>query len=120
MAKDQKALELTGHHDRPCLDILLDGGPLCIATVWNWDENRARHDLFHVYHKKVGIQIGPYYTSITLAAEGMKKAIKLGKHIWENDAHWLSQQKWLHKWIDEQLGKPDDLIGGSWAPDTEA
>jgi hypothetical protein len=120
MIKDQKALELTGSHERPRLDILLDGGPLCIAPAWDWNESYVRRDLFRIYHKRIGIPIGPCYTTITLADQGMKKAIKLGKHHWENDAHWLAEAKWLHKWIDEQLGKPGDLVGGSWAPDPEA
>lgn len=109
-------LELRGGHDRPCLDILVDGGPLCIASSWDWTDSRIRRDLYNIYHKRIGIPVGPFYAAITLADNAMKKALKLGKHIWENDVHWLSQQKWLHKWIDEQLGKPEDLVGGIWAP----
>ena len=112
-------IELRGTHDRPALEILLDGGPLCVANAWDWNENRIRRDLFRVYHKKIGIAIGPFYAAITLAEAGMKKAVKLGKHHWEEDVHWFVQQKWLHKWIDEQLGKPEDLVGGTWAPAPE-
>lgn len=119
MGKAPLYLELRGGHDRPCLDILVDGGPLCIASSWDWVDSRIRRDLYNIYHKQIGIPIGPFYAAITLADNAMKKAIKLGKHLWENDAHWLAQQKWLHKWIDEQLGKPEDLVGGVWAPAPE-
>ena len=112
-------IELTGMHDRPALEILLDGGPLCVANAWDWNESRIRRDLFRIYHKKIGISLGPFYAAITLAEAGMKKAVKLGKHLWENDVHWLAREKWLHKWIDEQLGKAEDLVGGHWAPAPE-
>jgi len=111
-----KTVELRGGHNRPCLDILVDGGPLCIAVAYDWEAGRERRDLYHIYHKRIGISIGPFYAAITLADNAMKKAIKLGKHLWENDHEWLVTQKWLHKWIDEQLGKPGDLVGGIWAP----
>lgn len=115
-----KLLALHGTHDRPCLDILVDGGPLCIAVAYDWEDSRERRDLYNIYHKRIGIAIGPFYAAITLADTAMKKAIKLGKHLWENDRNWMAQQKWLHKWVDEQLGKPGDLVGGFWAsPDPE-
>jgi len=110
----------SGGHDRPALEILVDGGPLCIAVAYDWEEGRERRDLYRIYHKKIGIPIGPFYAAITLADNAMKKAIKLGKHLWENDLEWMAQSKWLHKWVDEQLGKPGDLVGGFWAsPDPE-
>ena len=112
-------IELSGTHERPLIEILFDGGPLVVARAWDWSENKERRDLFRIYQKKVGFSIGPCYTSIPLAEAGMKKAVKLGRHLWEGDVHWFSQQKWLHKWIDEQLGKPGDLVGGEWAPDPE-
>lgn len=111
-------VELTGQHDRPALEILFDGGSLCVARAWDWTENRERHDLFRIYHKKLGMAMGPFYVSIPLAVMGLKKAIKLGKHIWE-DSKTLPDQKWLHKWIDAELGRPGDLVGGTWAPDPE-
>jgi hypothetical protein len=112
-------VDLRGIHERTAIEILVDGGPLCVANAWDWTENRIRRDLFRIYHKKLGFSLGPFYVSIPLAEAGMKKAIKLGKHLWEEDAHWFSEQKWLHKWVDEQLGKPEDLVGGHWAPDPE-
>lgn len=112
-------LDLAGANDRPRLDILLDGGPLCIAPAWDWEENRIRRDLFRIYHKRIGMAIGPFYATIPLADQGMKKAVKLGKHFWETDYRWLADAKWLHKWVDDQLGKPGDLVGGTWAPDPE-
>ena len=108
-------IELRGGHDRPKLDILVDGGPLCVASAWVWEDGRIRRDLYCIYHKRIGAHIGPFYAAITLASDAMKKALKLGKHLWENDHEWLATQKWLHKWIDEQLGKPGDLVGGAWA-----
>lgn len=112
------SLELAGGHDRPQVEILMDGGPLCVGRAWDWNESRERHDLFRIYHKKLGMALGPFYVTIPLAVGGMKKAIKLGRHIWE-DAHQLAEQKWLHRWIDEQLGKAGDLVGGTWVKDDE-
>lgn len=114
----EKTLEISGGHDRPKLEVLVDGGPLCVAHAYDWTDSRERRDLFRIYHKKLGMSMGPFYASLTLAAAGMKKAIKLGKHIWE-DAHHLVEEKWIHKWIDEQLGKAGDLVGGHWAPEPE-
>ncbi len=112
---EKKLTIRSGGHDRPALEILVDGGPLCIAVAYDWEEMRERRDLYRIYHKKIGIPIGPFYAAITLADNAMKKAVKLGKHLWENDLEWMAQSKWLHKWIDEQLGKPGDLVGGFWA-----
>ena len=117
--ENEKTIELGGAHDRPQIEILFDGGPLCVARAWDWTENRERRDLFRIYHKKTGFAIGPFYVSIPLAEGGMKKAIKLGKHIWENGGPWLADQKWLHKWVDVELGKAEDLVGGTWVKDSE-
>lgn len=34
--------------------------------------------------------------------------------FWEQSLEWYSRQEAMRKWIDENVGKPEDLIGGEW------
>jgi len=97
------------------MPILVDGGPLCVAGLWNWRDCVTVAGLYFIYHKVSGFPFGPYYASIPLAEKAMKKALKdIPKDIWSHDAQWYGDQPWLGKYIEEHLGKPMDLVGGEW------
>lgn len=99
------------------LEVLLDGGPLCIAGVWRWGEGTRVTGLYRIYHRRSGFTLGPFYASISLAEKGMKKALSLGRGFWEQPLGWYPRQAWFGEWIDKNLGKYDDLVGGIWASD---
>lgn len=102
------------------LPILMDGGPLCVAGVWNWYKACTVAGLWLVYHKQSGIHIGPYHTSIPLAEKTMKKALTgLPTHVWNHDLEWYRNELWLAKWMEGNLGKHTDLIGGEWEKESK-
>jgi hypothetical protein len=95
-------------------DILLDGGPLAVCGVW--DRNGVRQaGLYRIYHKATGSAVGPYYAELGLAEKGMKRALTLPIMVWDQPLDWYPRQAWFGKWLDENLGKGDDLVGGYWA-----
>lgn len=97
------------------LPILVDGGPLCIAGVWNWTTKSAFPGLYIIYHKMSSSYFGPFYASIILAEKGMKHALReVPKDVWSHEPEWYNGQNWIAKWIDENLGKAMDLVGGEW------
>jgi len=96
------------------LPILADGGPLCVAPVYNWVEDRRYEGLYFIYHKRCAMRIGPWYPHIPFAVDGMKKALGLGRHLWTYDSSWYDANLWLMKWVWDNLGHPHDLFGGQW------
>lgn len=97
------------------LPILVDGGPICVAGVWDWNENYQVMGLWRIYHKRAGACFGPFYASIPLAEKGMRKALKeIPKDVWEHDLEWYQPQGWILKWIEANLGKTMDLVGAEW------
>jgi hypothetical protein len=103
------------------LDILVDGGPLCVAPVWNFEAREKVTGLFFVYFKKHGIPIGPYYAGIGLASHGMRKLLREFPPggFWEQELEWYPRQAGFRAWVDQNLGKSGDLVGGVWAPEEE-
>lgn len=99
------------------MEILLDGGPLCIANIWDFERKRMVLNLFWIYFKTHGIHFGPFYASLSLAERDMKKALKIQSGMWDQGLEWLARQAWLQEWIDKNMGNPDYLIGGVWAKD---
>lgn len=98
------------------LDILVDSGPLCVAPVWNWVGKEKAHGLYFVYFKRHGLHFGPFYGEIVLAARDMKKVLKAfpQKYFWNQSLEWYQRQMPFHEWIEKNMGKPEDLIGGVW------
>lgn len=102
------------------MPILVDGGPLCVAGIWNWLEKCTVQGLYFIYHKTSGFPFGPYFASIPLAEKSMKKALQdIPKDIWNHPAEWYGAQQWLGKYIEEHLGKPMDLVGGEWEKESK-
>lgn len=99
------------------LEVLADGGPLCVAGIWDWEARRLIQGLYWIYFKRAGVHFGPFYASLTLAESAMKKALKIQAGLWDQDREWYRHQAWLQEWIDKNLGKSDWLIGGAWAKD---
>lgn len=100
------------------LDVLVDGGPLCVAGVWDWHRKRLATGLYRIYFRRFGIHFGPYYANLTSAERDMKKALKIQPGFWDTqEIGWYERQKWLHQWIEKNLGKSDWLIGGVWMKD---
>lgn len=102
------------------MPVLVDGGPLCIASPWRWTDNSTVGGLYFIYHKVSGFHFGPYYASIVLAEKAMRKALKdIPKEIWSHEAQWYGKEQWLGKYIEEYLGMPMDLVGGEWERDSD-
>lgn len=103
------------------LEILVDGGALCVAAVWNWSEDRRASGLYFVYFKRFGLRFGPYYADIGLAAKDMKKVLKAFPNgFWDQDLEWYRRQESFHRWIERNMGKAEDLIGGQWIREEKA
>lgn len=97
------------------MDILMDGDPLAVAHAVEWETLKPRTDLYRIYVKRIGVSFGPFYTSPGLAFKGLRHVLKgFPKAIWTEKAEWYANQKWLLDWIEKNLGKTNDLIGGEW------
>lgn len=100
------------------VEILVDGGPLVVAPAWNLRENRRIPGLFWIYFRKHGLRFGPYYASIALAEKDMRKTLKhFPKGFWDEPYAWYTRQPAFRDWVEKNLGKGDDLVGGRWASD---
>jgi hypothetical protein len=101
------------------LPILMDGGPLCVAGVYDRELRIIRHKLYRIYLKRLGATFGPYYALLGAAYDAMRKTIKhFPSGFWEAQSFdWYGRQNGFHDWIDTNLGKPGDLVGAEWARD---
>jgi hypothetical protein len=100
------------------LDVLLDGGPLCVAGVWDWKDRRRVPGLYRIWFKRLGLSFGPFFASLQLADRAMRKTLKeFPAGFWGESLEWYQRQQAFHEWIDRELGKPDELVGGVWAND---
>lgn len=100
------------------IEVLIDGGPLCVGPVWNHAEKRKIPGLYWVYFKRHGIRIGPFYAVMSQAENDMKKALKaFPGAFWDQDLNWYRRQTSFHDWIRINMGRPEDLIGGRWVSD---
>jgi len=112
------SLTLSKQSDHPVhAEILLDGGTLVVCGVWDKNGNR-QPGLYRIYHRLSGLCIGPYYAELGLAEKGMKKALTLHPYTWSHPIEWYQapERAWIRKWMDEQLGTSEDIVGGYWAP----
>lgn len=101
------------------VEILVDGGPLCVGPVWDWENGKKVEGLYFVYHKKTGLSFGPFYAEIHLADRDMRKALKAFPQpaFWEQPLEWFRRQTAFAEWIEKNMGSRKMLIGGRWAPD---
>ena len=99
------------------LEILVDGGPICVAPAWNWSAKERSRGLYSIYFKRLGFRFGPYYAEIGLAAKDMKKVLTPFPKgdFWSQSLEWYQRQKGFRRWIRDNMGEPEDLIGGQWA-----
>lgn len=109
-------------HEVAELEILVDNGPLCVAAVWDWEKKEKVRGLYFVYFKSHGLHFGPFYADIGLAATAMRKALKAFPQpdFWKQNLEWYQRQTAFHQWIEKNMGKPKDLIGGQWLPEEPA
>ena len=49
------------------IPVLVDGGPLCVAGIWNWKERCHYAGLYKIYHKRSTARGGPIYAPMPLA-----------------------------------------------------
>lgn len=120
--KNGMAVFVKGSHGQVAeIEILADGGPLCVAPVWDWSKEAKVPGLYLIYFKRLGLRFGPYYAGIALAAKDMKKALKAFPEagFWEQSLKWYGRQGAFHRWIEKNMGRPDDLIGGRWEREEE-
>lgn len=77
--------------------------------------------LFFIYFKRWGLHFGPFYAGIDLASKDMRKVLKAFPEcgFWNQSLEWYRRQKAFHEWIEKNMGKSEDLIGGEWAPEKE-
>jgi hypothetical protein len=100
------------------LEILVEGDPLCVAGVWDWKKRERVQGLYFVYLKRLGLHFGPFYAEIGLAANDMKKALKaFPSGFWSQRLEWYGRQDGFKKWVEENMGKAEDLVGAEWARD---
>lgn len=104
---DKKAVEMV---------ILMDGGPLCVARVFDHLKRELVEGLYWIYLKKHGARFGPFFADIHLAYKAMKKILKhFGPAAFEQPLDWIRRQDSMAEWMRKNVGKPEDLIGAEWA-----
>jgi hypothetical protein len=100
------------------MPVMIDGGPLVVAGVYDFGQNQVAPGLLTIYMKAGGFKIGPYYAELSKAHAGMRKILKeFPAPYWAQPVEWLKRQKKMLDWLDLHLGKPKDLIGADWRPD---
>lgn len=103
-------------YDTRELEILVDGEGLCVANAWNWGSNHKRPELFRIYHKRTGLPVGPHYVSLTLADHALRSLLKIpnAKQVWSEDLAFFHANRWVKAWVDQNIGRAGDLVGGEW------
>jgi hypothetical protein len=100
------------------LVVMVNGGPLCVGRVF---DNRTREivkGLYWVYLKRHGAHFGPFFAEISLADRAMRNILKQFKAaLFEQPLAWIRRQTIVQEWVDKNIGKSEDLIGGEWAKD---
>lgn len=123
MTASTRSLILLGPENQTAeIDILVEKSPLCVAGVWNWTENRREHGLWFIYLKRdgKGIRFGPFYAAFELASRDMNKVFKaFPKGFWDQPIEWMGRQKSFQDWVEKNIGRHEELIGGTWIKDEE-
>lgn len=97
--------------------IVADGGPLCVGRVYDHVAGKMVVGLYWIYLKRHGAHFGPFFTDIVLAERAMKKILKqFAPKFFEQPLEWIRRQAALKEWIEKNIGRSEDLIGGEWAP----
>jgi hypothetical protein len=102
------------------IPVLVAKGPLFVGPAWDAELEKPLHpSLFFIYMKRFMGRIGPFYANMALAERDMRKILKEfpQQSFWEQSLDWYRRQGSLHQWVDKNLGRPGDLIGGQWAPE---
>lgn len=98
--------------------IIVDGGPLCVARAFDHWKNEPVEGLYWIYLKKHGAHFGPFFADLILAEKAMKKILKEFKPtFFDQPLEWIRRQTGLRDWMDKNIGKSQDLIGGEWIKD---
>lgn len=107
---DKRAVELA---------IVSDGGPLCIGRVFDHNKSEALIGLYWIYLKRHGAHFGPFFADITLADRAMRKILKQFRPtFFEQPLDWIRRQVTLKDWMEKNIGKSEDLVGGEWIKET--
>jgi hypothetical protein len=97
------------------LVILMDGGPLCVGRVYDHRKGEVLEGLYWLYVKRCGAHLGPFFADIHLAFKAMRKIVRrFGVPFFEQPREWLRRQMAAAVWLEKNIGKPDELIGGEW------
>lgn len=97
------------------LEVLAASGPLCVARMYDHHNRELRPDLYWIYIRAHGAHLGPYYADIPVAQRAMQKILKqVGPRFFEQPLAWIRRQHSVREWLEKNIGKPEDLIGGEW------
>lgn len=102
------------------LEIFSKKVPLYVAPAWDWKKADRIGGLFFVYliGTKLCRVLGPWYASIALADGDMKKLHKaFPAGFWSESSEWIVRQTAFSTWIEKNMGRSEDLIGGVWVKD---
>jgi len=101
------------------LDVLMDGGALCVAGVWNDETKMRAHGLYRIYVPRLGVTFGPYYALIGAAHHAMRKTLEhFPRGFFDGQGlDWYRRQTAFHDWVEKNLGKHGSLVGAEWARD---
>ena len=95
--------------------ILADGGPICVARVFDHVKKEAIEGLYWIYLKRHGAHFGPFFADLILAEKALKKILKeFTPTFFEQPLEWIRRQTALKAWMDKNVGKSQDLVGGEW------
>jgi len=95
--------------------ILMNLGPLCVARVYDHLKKELTVGLYWIYLKKHGAHMGPFFADIHLAYKAMKKILKhFGEDFFEQPLDWIRRQDGARIWMEKNVGKNNDLVGGEW------
>lgn len=102
--------------------VISSAGPLCVGRVYDHHKGEMVVGLYWIFLRAHGAHIGPFFAALTMADAAMKKILKqFGKSFFEQPLEWIRRQDAARVWIESNIGKLDDLIGGEWAkPEEEA
>lgn len=95
--------------------VISTAGPLCVGRVYDHRSGEMVVGLYWIYIRKYGAHFGPFFADIGLADRAMKKIVaQFGKMFFEQPLEWIARQTALQAWVDKNIGKSGDLIGGEW------
>ena len=95
--------------------VLMAEGPLCVAKVYDHWNKETVEGLYWIYLRKHGAHFGPFFAEVSLAHRAMRKVLKEFKPtFFEQPLAWIRRQAVLKEWVEKNVGKSEDLVGGEW------